>query len=174
MAEPVDPRRGKGKAVSKWSFQILNFFGALGGSRAVTFRSFGKTLSIFNSKYVSHFNQTSSVLFLAKKFAFWLCHGGSYESAKLSNIITIRKLSCISHVNYAEPNTEDRKMFFPLQFFFFLPCRDFRNWLERVFFSRLNLQTKRMSNMPVPWQTRELCLWFLLPCNLQRIDFVSL
>lgn len=85
----------------------------------MTFRSFGKTLSIFNSKYVSHFNQTSSVLFLAKKFAFWLCHGGSYESAKLSNIITIRKLSCISHVNYAEPNTEDRKMFFPLQFFFF-------------------------------------------------------
>lgn len=78
----------------------------------MTLRSFCKTLNIFNSKYVSRFNQTGLLLFLYELFAFWLCHGGSYESAKLSNIITIRKLSFIIHVNYAEPNTMDRKMYF--------------------------------------------------------------
>lgn len=155
--------RGRNKKLPENDY--ADFLGGFGGGREMTLRSFGETLNIFNSKYVSHFNQTSSVLFWAEQFAFRLCHGGSYESAKLSNIITIRKLSCIIHVNYAEANTADRKMYFPLQYF--LPRRDFRHWLDQVSFSRLNLQTKRMSAMPVPWQTTVLPLDF---CSLQLVD----
>lgn len=133
----------------------------------MTPRSFYKTLNIFNSKFVSHFNQTSSVLSLSKSFAFWLRHGGSSESAKLSNIITIRKLSCITHVNYAEPNTADRKTYFPSQCL--LPHRDLKNWLDRVSFSRLNLQTTRMSNTPLLWPTTG-----VLPLDFHYLQLVCL